>query len=355
VSAAPVDRRPDGFARLLDRVLDVVGQLAPDSDSGQLDAFRERIQEHRQALGDERGRSDVASIADACVATCRTYLEGARIYHHEREKEFNEVIAILRDAAKITVGDSASFHAQLLESANRFTACAALDDIRDLRRRMGDEVGSLRRVVVEKQQRDEHAYNQLTSRVETLQKKLSDMEAEATMDPLTRVGNRRRFQLSLSRMVAQSQQTGAPLSLAMFDVDHFKNINDTHGHPIGDRVLLCVAQKLAKAVRNTDVVTRYGGEEFALLLSSVGAADVESRLKQLIVEIAGGAYEYEVMGRKEKVRFTVSGGLTDFIADEHEDDFVKRADEALYEAKRKGRNRLVCRKRSLINRVLSWG
>ena len=355
VSAPASDQRGDALAKFLDRLMEVLSQLAPDSDAGELDTFRDRMHEYRVAVGEPRRRSDVATVADICVATCRRYLEGARTYRGEREKELTELISILQEAAKLSVGDSASFHAQVLATSDRFTALSGLEDIRDMRKRIGDEVGTMRRAVAEKQHRDETAYSQLTSRVETLQKKLTDMEVEATMDALTCVGNRRRFQLSMTRMVAHAQQAGVPLSLAMVDVDHFKKINDVHGHPIGDRVLLCVAQKLAKAVRQTDVVARYGGEEFALLLANVSAVDVEARLKQLLVEIAASSYEYDVLGRKEKVTFTVSCGLTDFTPGDTEDDFVKRADEALYDAKHKGRNRLVSRKRSILGRVLTWG
>ncbi len=348
------DQRGEFLVLFLDKLMDVLAQLAPDSDAGQLEGFRERIQAYRQMLGASQ-ISDLPIITEDCVATCRRYLEGAKTYRGEREKELAEVISILQEAAKLTVGDSSDFNAQVLATSERFTALAGLDDIREMRRRIGDEVGSLKRAVEEKQRRDESTYTQLTSRVETLQKKLSDMEVEATMDPLTCVGNRRRFQLSLTRMVAHAKQTNTPLSLAMVDVDHFKAINDRHGHPIGDRVLLLVAQKLAKAVRQTDIVARYGGEEFAMLLANVSARDVEGRLKQLLMDIGASAYEYDALGKRESVSFTVSCGLADYNQDETEDDFVKRADEALYEAKRKGRNRLIARRRSIIGKVLSWG
>ena len=348
------DQRGEFLVLFLDKLMDVLAQLAPDSDAGQLEGFRERIQAYRQMLGASQ-ISDLPIITEDCVATCRRYLEGAKTYRGEREKELAEVISILQEAAKLTVGDSSDFNAQVLATSERFTALAGLDDIREMRRRIGDEVGSLKRAVEEKQRRDESTYTQLTSRVETLQKKLSDMEVEATMDPLTCVGNRRRFQLSLTRMVAHAKQTNTPLSLAMVDVDHFKAINDRHGHPIGDRVLLLVAQKLAKAVRQTDIVARYGGEEFAMLLANVSARDVEGRLKQLLMDIGASAYEYDALGKRESVSFTVSCGLADYNQEESEDDFVKRADEALYEAKRKGRNRLIARRRSIIGKVLSWG
>lgn len=355
IPTLPDDRYPDTVVRFLDRLMEVLGQMAPESDTGQLEDFQANIKEYRHALVDPSHRTSIERIADECIGACRRYLENSRKYRSERENELNEVISILRDAAKLTVGDSATFHAQVLASTERISAIAALNDIRDLRRRIGDEVGSIRRAVAEKQERDELAYTQLTSRVEMLQKKLSDMEVEATMDPLTCVGNRRRFQLAITKMIGQAQQSGAALSLAMVDVDHFKTINDAHGHPVGDRVLLQVAQRLAKAVRQTDVVARYGGEEFALLLANVSATDVESRLKQLLAEIAATPYEYEVMGRREQVSYTVSCGLTDLIPGDTEEVFVKRSDDALYEAKKRGRNRVVTKKRSITGRVLSWG
>ncbi len=350
-----VDRRPEGFAIFLDRLMEVLEQLAPESDIGELDTFRSRIREYRLVINDPRRRAEMPEVTDACIGLCRSYLEGSRLYHAEREKELTELISILRDAAKLSVGDSTEFHTQVLASSDRFIKISELENIRELRRRMGDEVGNLRRVVAEKQQKDEQAYAQLTLRVETLQKKLAEMEVESTLDPLTKVGNRRRFQTALTRLVSNAHQSGGQLSLAMIDVDHFKQINDTHGHPIGDRVLLAVAQCIAKGVRGSDVVARYGGEEFAVLLPNAAAGEVEPRFKQLLLDIAASCYEYDVLGRKEKVRFTVSCGLVDIEQGENEDALVKRADEALYEAKKKGRNRVIARKKSLLGRVLAWG
>ena len=177
----------------------------------------------------------------------------------------------------------------------------------------------------------------------------------ARRDRLTGLLNRRAYDEAIADALARRQRLNEDVSILLLDIDHFKPINDTHGHPIGDRVLLCVAQWLNKAVRQTDVVARYGGEEFALLFQSAGAAEMESRLAALLEDIAASAFEYDVLGRKERVKFTVSCGLADFVPADSEDDFVKRADEALYEAKRKGRNRVVARRRSFLDRVLAWG
>jgi diguanylate cyclase len=143
--------------------------------------------------------------------------------------------------------------------------------------------------------------------------------------------------------------------MAMLDVDNFKVINDTHGHPIGDRVLLCTAQWLAKGLRQSDFVARYGGEEFAVLLGNATAGQVEERLRQVLADIAASSYEYELLGKKERVRFTLSCGLTDLLPTDTEEELIQRADEALYEAKRKGKNRVVSRKRSTLKSLLSWG
>ena len=347
--------RKDAFATFLDSVLEVVGQCAPDADAGEREGFQDRLREYRAVVADSARRPDLPAVADACVAVCRAYLQGSRSYLLEREQELTEVITILQDAAKLSVGSSAQFHAQVIESSDRFNRIAELENIRELRKRMNDEVGTLRRAVVEKQQKDDAAYAQMSTRVETLQKKLAEMEVEATLDPLTKVGNRRRFQTSLSRMFAAAQQSGTTLSLAMIDVDHFKVVNDTHGHPIGDRVLVCVAQWIAQAIRQSDVVARYGGEEFAVLIPGATASEVEGRFKQLLLDVAGSAFEYDVLGRKEKVRFTISCGLVDIEASDTEETLVKRADEALYEAKKKGRNRVITRKKSIIGKMLAWG
>jgi diguanylate cyclase len=345
--------RDGALAHFLDRLLQCLVQLAPESEPGERELFTSRLREYRESAASRRG-SELDTVADACLAMCRRYFERSLWYHSEREKELSEVISILTDAAKLSLGESASFHSQVLQTADRFTAITEIENIRELKRRMSDELDTLRRVVAEKQERDQQAFARLSSRVETLQGRLAVVEEEITLDPLTAVGNRRRFELALPRMVSAAKDAGAPLSLCLVDIDEFKSVNDTHGHPIGDRVLVGVAQLLTKAVRQSDVVARYGGDEFVLLLANTAAADVEARMRKLVADIAACTYDYELLGRRETVRFTVSCGLADLAPGESQDELMMRVDEALYEAKKKGRNRLSVRKRSLLGRVLAW-
>lgn len=343
------------LATFVDKLLALLVTLTPEAETQDTTRFRDQMEAYRAVVASHDRYMEVPRTIESCIATCETYFRTSLKYHRSRESEFTEIISILREAARVAVGDSSDFHSQIVASTDRFSHLGQLDDVRELKHRLAAEVHVLRRTTEEKQQRDQRAYIQLNQRVESLQARLAQVEEEASLDALTRVANRRGFQRTLARMFEQARSQQIPLSLAMIDVDNFKAINDTHGHPIGDRVLLCTAQWLTKGLRQTDYVARYGGEEFAVLLATATASQVENRMREVVAGIAGSSYEYELLGEKERVRFTVSCGLTDLQDGDTMEKLIERADEALYDAKRKGKNRVVVRKRSALKSLLSWG
>ncbi len=165
------------------------------------------------------------------------------------------------------------------------------------------------------------------------------MYESALRDGLTKVYNKRYFAERLISEMRFAVRHQAAIALLMLDLDHFKNINDTHGHVAGDRVLAAVAQTLSRSVRNEDVVARYGGEEFAVLLRSTPYAHVlntaerlRKQIEALMVENEGG----QVLG------VTVSIGLATFPETKVTTpaEMVEAADQALYRAKHAGRNRV---------------
>lgn len=172
-----------------------------------------------------------------------------------------------------------------------------------------------------------------------LQASLSEAEALATMDGLTNLPNRRQFQASLEAAVAACHREHTPLCLVMSDLDHFKAINDKHGHLSGDAVLKSFAQILSKGVRSTDVAARYGGEEFALILPKTplgNASVVAESLRRTVAELHWtGATPKQRIGR-----LTASFGVAEIREDETVEQLIDRADQKLYEAKRRGRNRV---------------
>jgi diguanylate cyclase (GGDEF)-like protein len=163
-------------------------------------------------------------------------------------------------------------------------------------------------------------------------------ERLATTDGLTGLTNHRAFQGRLDEHLAQAQRYGKKLSLILCDIDHFKAVNDVHGHPTGDLVLKGVARTLAKEARSTDVVARYGGEEFAVVMPETdaeGALAIAERIRDRVGRLA-------LDSEKGQVRVTMSLGIATFPDDAgRKADLVERADGCLYHAKRSGRNRTV--------------
>jgi diguanylate cyclase (GGDEF)-like protein len=160
------------------------------------------------------------------------------------------------------------------------------------------------------------------------------LERQAAEDPLTGLANQRAFHRNCAAEVSRAQRTGGAVSIVMLDLDHFKAINDEHGHPYGDQVLVKVAAALRTSIRAHDTAARLGGEEFAILLPDAAAHDaheVAERARDAIaqIDVAGGALTCSAGVA------TTSGGETSPI------DLLELADKALYSAKHLGRNRTV--------------
>ncbi|WP_017939343.1 GGDEF domain-containing protein [Zestomonas thermotolerans] len=158
----------------------------------------------------------------------------------------------------------------------------------------------------------------------------------ALRDPLTGTGNRIAMDQALQREVDLARRSLQPLSLLMLDLDHFKRINDTHGHGVGDEVLRSVAGALKRQLRNVDMVFRFGGEEFLVLLSNTSreaAALVGERLRHAVENL-----QCAVEGKP--LQLSISLGCATLQPGESARSLLRRADDALYVAKREGRNRL---------------
>ncbi|MGC8120526.1 GGDEF domain-containing protein [Marinobacter sp. VGCF2001] len=160
------------------------------------------------------------------------------------------------------------------------------------------------------------------------------IEQAALTDSLTGIGNKRALDEDLHRASALAERHGAAWSLILCDLDHFKMVNDTHGHVVGDHILARTAEKLEQALRNSDSVYRFGGEEFAVLLPHTNeheARDVADRLRAAIESI-------RVDGGETPLTVTASCGVAVRLSDEQPEQWLARSDEALYRAKSAGRN-----------------
>ena len=159
-----------------------------------------------------------------------------------------------------------------------------------------------------------------------------------TVDGLTQVYNRRYFEETLERELARCSRYARSLSLVLLDIDHFKQVNDTYGHLAGDYVLKQLASTIKTRIRREDILSRYGGEEFSLLLPEVdhaGAATLAEKTRRLVEK---AHFEFD----KQKIPVTVSAGVASVDGTQADaQDLIRVADERLYEAKQGGRNRVV--------------
>lgn len=167
-----------------------------------------------------------------------------------------------------------------------------------------------------------------------LEKMKSELERLVVVDPLTGVFNRRKFHDVLDRAVSNAVRHGHRFALLMIDIDHFKHINDTFGHQVGDDVLRSACERINGTVRSTDQLFRVGGEEFCLLASVAADEDVAplaEKLRKVVAE-----QPFPVAGK-----ITASIGIAHFREGDTQEALYARADDAMYQAKRKGRNCVV--------------
>ncbi len=199
------------------------------------------------------------------------------------------------------------------------------DEIRDLAHSLNEMAANLKRTMASRQE----LLHEVELRIQTEK----ELERQATTDELTKLLNRRAFSVHLKKEVQRAKRYNTPLSILMFDLDYFKKVNDTYGHDIGDHVLVEVSRLVKSMVRDQDVVARWGGEEFMVILPHTeesAAMQIGERIRQTIEE--------HPFGTPPKV--TASIGITGHRPLDNCDVLINRVDLALYNAKSAGRNRV---------------
>ncbi len=175
-----------------------------------------------------------------------------------------------------------------------------------------------------------------TSEIRMARRKIDLLHEELYKDTLTRVGNRRYCDKELEHFLDDYRNKQIPFAAAICDLDHFKHINDTYGHEFGDRILKMTAGTLVKALRDEDIVCRWGGEEFMLLLPGVSE---EQQIRAVFDRVLIMIGESFLLAGEDKVSVTASFGITLMKRDDGEESLFTRIDSLLYQSKNSGRNR----------------
>ena len=249
----------------------------------------------------------------------------------ELNKILTEVGSTLTEA-----GDGArTFEGKLGGIADDVSGKQDLNEIRTLLTTLVEETRKMQTTTSAMQ----HNFESKSKEIDDLQEQLQLERKRAITDPLTGLYNR--FAL-IDQLTAAAEEVTekAPLSLVMLDIDHFKKINDTHGHLIGDRVIRFVAQVLEKNTKGKDTAARYGGEEFTVLLPETptkGARAVAESIRRAVAN----AQLVRADNKKPLGQITISAGVATYRDEQDVMELISRADQALYRSKNEGRNRVT--------------
>lgn len=230
--------------------------------------------------------------------------------------------------------DAMRYGNNLDEHASRLRKAETLATIQQVERLLLQEVETMKNSTNRYQQQLDDAQNKLKEQEQILEK----LSRDANTDFLTQVNNRAAFDKRLNEEFARYKRYGHIFSIILIDLDHFKDVNDTYGHLAGDRVLRAVASLLNDEKRASDFLARYGGEEFALILPGIDANSALVVADKLRKKVETTTFRYE----NYSIHTSFSAGITTVSPeDQTPTDVLKRADDATYEAKNKGRNQVI--------------
>ncbi|MEO1066116.1 MAG: diguanylate cyclase [Pseudomonadota bacterium] len=250
----------------------------------------------------------------------------------EISNEVDDVISIVSKGGELAKG----FDVSLKQALDDLHENLNQTELQKIIKRMSLETGA----VVQKNELLEEQLKGAHAKMLELQKRIDEVREETIMDQLTMIGNRKHFDRSLERAIAQHKHADQPMSLILADIDRFKSFNDNWGHQTGDQVLRLVAHAIKSNVKTNDIPCRYGGEEFAVILPETTleqALNVGERIRKAVAK-------RDVVKRstgENLGKITISAGVATLRPEDTEASLVRRADECLYAGKNAGRNRVI--------------
>lgn len=322
----------DQLVMLCHELADSMTDLVEDGSwvQGQCDAVRSELQQGLSYRGTRR---------------IQQLLEDARL----KQKQLQQERLSARNALSTLIHQMLQELSQLDETTGQFQQklssyadhigqADSLESLTGLVRDMVQDSRTVHDVVSQTQnklQREHQHATELTQRIQTLELEIRQLSDEVSTDPLTQIANRRGLMRSFDERRQTSQTTGQTLCIGLLDVDNFKKLNDTLGHQTGDEALKFLSRRVSESLRPQDAVARYGGEEFVVLLPDTDQASGVEILTRLQRQLSAEFFEHD----EQQVFITFSAGVSVYREGEAIEATLDRADMALYEAKRTGKNR----------------
>ena len=342
-----------GVREILIRLLERLS--LPDDLMKQVDAIREKIEVASSNSSWDQVLEQIADLVQAIRTQTQKEKQGIEDFLLQLSERLQEVDRQLADSD--TYYDDSFAASGELNSAvkegmddiqNSVREATDLDQIKEL---VQTHIDTVLTHMETHRETEQLRYDAAKAEIATVTAKLNDVESEADAlrtriheersqaqtDALTGIPNRLAWEEQLEQEIARWKRFNTPLVLVIWDVDHFKKVNDTFGHKAGDKVLRTIARNLAGSIRETDFIARYGGEEFVHLMTGAELENCVAVADKLRGKIEATGFHF----REQAVTITVSCGVTQFRDGDSSESWFERADRALYKAKQAGRNRCV--------------
>ena len=324
-----------GLLKLLQLMIDNVSELVVDDNwlNGQIGVVRD-IVAHPLNL---------RSISDAERRLKEVIFKQSQLKHSliEAKEALKQMLAGFVDHLSEFADSTSDYHDKIETCVAKISKAEDISQLEDVLA----EVISETRIIQINAQRSRDELRASKRRVEEADRRINELQTElektSTLvrhDQLTGAFNRRGLEEAFENEVARSQRRKSPLCVALLDIDNFKKLNDSLGHDVGDAALIHLVTVIRETLRPQDTLARFGGEEFIILLPDTPIDDAKKALVRLQRELTKRIF----LTDNEKVLITFSAGVTDFRIDDNQTSVTKRADEAMYSAKKTGTNRVVC-------------
>ncbi len=352
---APPEESGEELSRETGIVLDALSSLlqlyakhAFDTELKSGDEIRSAIQSWRMHAGVGAPRPDHPDDKASTGVFYRDWKGLTHFFGDARRDESKYVTRVLQDFREMTWAFVSAVHTVVVEEneeskiaqtqMSRMRVAVDSNSTDLMKREALAVVGVMEKLIEHRKERQREQFATLADKLKHLGRELDDARRESSIDGLTALHNRKSFDDYITRSIELHTLLGQPGCLMMVDMDSFKGINDTYGHPVGDAALRQVSNALSKTfLRRVDFVARYGGDEFAVILQETNPANatmLAERLRKTVSELP----PIEVPAGLEPPKLTLTIGIGEIALGDSSYDWIKRADSALYHAKRAGRN-----------------
>ena len=314
----------------------VLGVLKSFLENGE--GLGERIEGIREKLQEVESPDDIYILKNEVDDIVFKYYELKELSHREI-LELKDIVLHLGNTLESFLDATGGFSVRIKDYLEELSKAKTLEEISRIKNAIVKETEKIRDLSISLTQRMKELQEKLTylqERVRELERSLEETRKKVLTDPLMGIKNRRALKMRLKEMIGLFKRKGKPFTFLMMDIDHFKKINDTYGHSVGDKVLKAMASVIRKTLREYDELFRYGGEEIAAILPETKIEEgvkVAERIRKAVSSV-------NFVTRSGKFTVTISIGATEVKEGDTEDSIVERADKALYRAKNKGRNRV---------------